>query len=300
MEKIKLENLTYQGGSHLELISCPLCAAKEFKTLVVEQTIPIVRCQGCSLVFANPRPDREGLQKFYDGYFPPESAELWQKQMAEIFRKEGLERIQGFQQKGILKLPQHPKLLDIGCGMGFFLKLMQEAGWEVEGVEPAPEAARHAQTKLGLKVFEGTIESARLSRDYDVVTLWYVLEHVPNPHEILQKASEVLKPGGLVIIRVPNQNIPIDQILNVLGLQKFFLMNPPRHLFDYSPKTLSALLEQKGLKTFDIRNGIPRQTGTRLELLRRYAWFGCFEFLYYLSGKKILRGSSMTIYAIKN
>lgn len=295
---IPLENLKYNREIGRETILCPLCGANQFKTIVVEQAIPIVRCAQCALIFANPRPNREELKKFYDQYFPPESAPLWQKQMAEIFLKEGLERIKEYQSKNVLVLSPSPRILDIGSGMGFFLELMKNAGWQVQGVEPSIEAVRHSRS-LNVPVYHGTVEYALLNAGFDVVTLWYVMEHVPNPGEILQKAFELLKPKGLLILRVPNQNAGIDRWLAQLGLSRFFLMNPPRHLFDYSPRTITRFLETKGFKVLTIRNGIPRKTGTALELIRRYVWYGIFEVLYYLSGGHYVRGSSMTVYAVK-
>ncbi len=297
--KTQLENLEYEGGGKLEKIPCPLCKGAEFKTIVVEQGLPVVRCVSCQLAFANPRPDHEGLMKFYKDYFPPESASLWQEQMSSIFLREGLERIREYQEKGILTKSDKPKILDIGSGMGFFLDLMKREGWQADGVEPSPSAVKHARESLGLEVHLGTIEGYQTDQLYDVITLWYVMEHVPNPHEILDRVASLLLPGGLVIIRVPNQNAPVDRILGTLGLGKFFLMNPPRHLFDYSPKTLKAFMTQRGFETLEIRNSMPRGTGTFLEKLRRFTWYGTFQALYILSGGRIVRGSSMTLYAKK-
>ncbi|MSR76722.1 MAG: class I SAM-dependent methyltransferase [Candidatus Omnitrophica bacterium] len=296
-----LENLEFQGGYNLEFILCPLCGGKDFKRLVVEQLIPIVRCRNCSLAFANPRPDAQGLMRFYENYFPSESAPLWQKQMSQIFLIEGLYRIMDFQASHGLILSNPPRILDVGCGMGFFLDLMRKKGWTTKGVEPSSEAVKHARQNLGLDVVQGVIESLDPTADapYDVVTLWYVMEHVPNPEKILALAAQFLKPGGLLIIRVPNQNASIDQWLGVLGLGRFFLINPPRHLFDYSPQTMSRFLIKYGFKVLDIRNGIPRKTGTPFELLRRHLWYGLFEILYRFSNGKIIRGSSMTVYAQK-
>jgi len=297
--KKQLEHLEYRGDANLETIRCPLCGSHKFKTLVVEQTLPVVRCLRCGLVFVNPRPDRAGLAKFYERYFPPESDSLWQEQMAEVFMKEGLEPIRSLGQKGSIRLPERPRILDIGCGMGFFLDLMRQAGWEVKGIEPAPAAAGYAREKLKLDVFQGTLEQAAWGGVFDAATLWYVLEHVPNPGEILARAARLLKPGGLLIVRVPNQNAAVDRVLNVLGLRKFFLINPPRHLFDYSPATLSAFLRTTGFEILEIRNGIPRAAGTWLERIRRRLWYGFFQAVYVLSGGKIVRGSSMTCYARK-
>ena len=301
MNKPKLENLKFEGAENipLEKIPCPLCGGSDFEVLVIEQTFPVVRCRSCHLTFANPRPDTRGLHKFYDNYFPPESESLWQEQMSRVFLIEGARKIEELQKEGKIKLPKNPKLLDVGCGMGFFLELMAKEGWQVQGVEPAPDAVRHGRDKLKLEIFEGKLSEAPFKGPYDAVTLWYVMEHVPNPHEILQKVSGLLRPGGLLIIRVPNQNAPIDAWLSRLGLGQFFLMNPPRHLFDYSPKTLTALVQKYGLRMMEIRNGIPRSTGTVLELLRRRVWYSFFQFLYQITGGRIIRGSSITAYAIK-
>ncbi|MBN1689282.1 MAG: methyltransferase domain-containing protein [Candidatus Omnitrophica bacterium] len=297
MSETQLENLDYGGEGRLEKIPCPLCGSEKFEVLVVEHTIPVVRCVACRLVFANPRPNREGLQKFYNQYFPPESETLWQIQMARVFRREGLEKIKQYQELGILRPSSPPRLLDVGCGMGFFLDLMRNEGWEVVGVEPAPEAVRHARERLKLEVVEGTIEIAHFGASFDVVTLWYVLEHVPNPGEILKMIASFLKPGGILILRVPNQSASIDRWLSLFGLKKFFLMNPPRHLFDYSAKTIRAFLEKTGYDVLEVRNSIPRATGTWLELIRRHLWYLFFQVIYFLTGKKIVQGSSITVYA---
>ena len=299
MSKPKLENLTYEAKGQLETIPCPLCKSERFKTQVVEWGLPVVKCVNCSLTFANPRPNAKGLDDFYQGYFPPESEGLWQEQMAGVFLKEGLYRIREFQAIGLIEKKKDLRVLDVGCGMGFFLDLMRQEGCATKGVEPSHDAVTHARVKLKLDVEEGLLESTKIQGPFDIVTLWYVMEHVPNPHEILDQVSSLLAPGGLVIIRVPNQNVPIDRILSVLGLGKFFLMNPPRHLFDYSPKTMTGLLESRGLEVIKIFNGTPRGTGTWLELLRRHLWYWTFEMLYQLTGGRVIRGSSMTVYARK-
>ena len=299
MTKPRMENLAYRGTANLETIACPLCAGTAFTTLVIEQTIPVVRCHGCGLVFANPRPDRQGLLEFYESYFPPESESLWQEQMAQVFLKEGLRKIDALRAANLIHVSSPPRIFDIGCGMGYFLDLMRQHGWDTMGVEPAPAACRYARDTLGLNVVEGTIESVEVEESFDVVTLWYVLEHVPNPGEILDRAAALLHPGGLLIVRVPNQSIPIDRALAALGLQRFFLMNPPRHLFDYSPRTLAMFLERSGFEMNEIRNSIPRASGTPLERLRRHVWYWLFRTIYVMSAGRILRGSSMTVYATK-
>lgn len=295
----KLENLDFTDAHRLQTLDCVLCGSRDFKFLVLEHGIPVVRCRSCSLVMANPRPSPQDLDRFYAQYFPPESAPLWQQQMSEIFYEEGLRKIESLKNQGFLELGDPPAILDIGCGMGFFLDLMRQVGWETFGVEPSPDAAHHARSTLHLKVYEGYLSDFQSGHQYDVVSLWYVLEHVPNPQEILRKAHQLLKPGGLLIVRIPNQTAAIDVWLARFGLKQYYLMNPPRHLFDYSPKTIAALMEKAGFFGIEVQNGIPRKTGTWLELLRRNLWYVFFQAVYRLSGARVIRGSSMTVYARK-
>lgn len=261
---------------------------------MVENLLPIVRCKNCGLVYVNPRPTEKGLTRFYDKYFPAESSELWQQQMAGVFEREGLSKIREYKDSG--------RILDVGCGYGFFLKLVRDSDWESYGVEISEKTANYARQKLGLNVFRGNLREAKFEdRFFDVVTFWYVLEHVPDPLEQLREANRVLKEGGLVIVRVPNMNVRIDRILSKFGrwAQPFYLINPPRHLFDYTAQTMREMLIKAGFGRIKIINSYPRATGTFLELIRRHLWYWKAKLIFSLSGGRIIRGSSMTIWAYK-
>ncbi len=291
MSKERLENLDWEAGDGLEHISCPLCNDKLYVTLLVERGFNIVRCASCMLVYVNPRPSEKSLGEFYDQYYPPESTSLWERQMARVFEVEGLKRLNA------LMGPGH--ILDVGCGYGFFLKMMKEKGWEVSGVEPSALAGEYAQTALGPNIFRGTLSEARFEAEYfDAVTLWYVLEHVPGPLEILLEVNRILKRGGVIILRVPNNNVFIDRLIYKLGGQSF-LINPPRHLFDYTADTIRKMLEKASFGEINIVNSIPRATGTPFELARRYVWYYLFEAIFRLTRGKMVNGSSITVFARK-
>ena len=275
-------------------IDCPLCGASEHVPLVVEHGLTIGRCPRCDLVFVNPQPTGDELQRFYAQYFPPESSPLWARQMGQVLRREG--------RNVLLRHRPVGRVLDVGCGFGFFLAVMRDAGWQAVGIEPSPTAASWARETLGLDVRTGRLETAELCpQSFDAVTLWYVLEHVPNPREVLSRCVELLRPGGVLIARVPNNNILIDRVLARLGRvgRRFYLMNPPRHLFDYSAVTLSRLMRKTGLRVRAVRNATPRATGTVLQLLRRLGWYAGAEALRLLLGDGCLFGSSITVYARK-
>ena len=137
------------------------------------------------------------------------------------------------------------RLLDVGCGSGQFLANMRDLGWEVMGVEPDPEAARVAREKLGLEVCQGTLAESEFPQDsFDVVTMSHVIEHVPDPLGLLKECKGILKPGGRLVLVTPN--------IESLGARVFGEFwrgwEPPRHLFLFSPRTLSRCVESAGLQ----------------------------------------------------
>jgi SAM-dependent methyltransferase len=134
------------------------------------------------------------------------------------------------------------RLLDIGCGNGHSVRLYQLAGWDAWGVEPNEAAARYAQA-AGLQVLVGTLEQARFPPDYfDVVTVYQVLEHVASPRDLLAEVYRVLKPGGQLLISVPNIECYDFGILQA----EWFPLEVPRHFYHFSLDTLSQLLRQAG------------------------------------------------------
>jgi ubiquinone/menaquinone biosynthesis C-methylase UbiE len=97
------------------------------------------------------------------------------------------------------------KLLDVGCGEGFFLFNATEAGYITKGVELSRNSAEYARSEFGLDVETGLLEEAHFPENYfDVVTLWQVLEHLSQPLIVLEEAYRVLKPGGVLVVSTPD------------------------------------------------------------------------------------------------
>jgi putative addiction module CopG family antidote len=98
-------------------------------------------------------------------------------------------------------------VLDIGCGSGFYLAALREAGWDGEGIEPGETAAQFARKHCGLPVHNSNAEEALAAcRDgsFDLVTMWHVLEHLPDPAKVLAEVRRILRPGGTLMLEVPN------------------------------------------------------------------------------------------------
>ena len=293
MVDLQLERVEFVWRE-LESVPCDLCGGGDSVLEVEENGFHIVRCRGCGLVFCNPRPTPAELRRFYDRYYAPESEDLWEVQMRRPFEREGLQ---------FLASRSAPdRVLDVGCGCGFFLDMMRSAGWETTGVEVSAPAVRYAREELGLDVIQGQVEEAELpAESFGAATLWYVLEHVPNPSAVLAAAFAALRPGGVVLVRVPNRNVKIDRLLARLGAvgRRLFLICPPRHLFDYTPETLTRLLDKAGFRTLKTVNAIPRSAGSLAARVRRWLWRWKSEAVRALTLGRRLSGSSIVAYAVK-
>lgn len=133
-------------------------------------------------------------------------------------------------------------LLDVGCGTGEFLRTMAAAGWAVSGVEPSEAAAGCAQE---LKVHRGGLEDAGFGPGaFGVITLWQVLEHLPDLNGELGRIRASLKDDGVLIVSVPN----IRSLQAAAGGSVWFHLDLPRHLWQFSPETLARLLDQAGFR----------------------------------------------------
>jgi SAM-dependent methyltransferase len=126
---------------------------------------------------------------------------------------------------------------------------MQRLGWQVNGVELSPQATAHARNVLGLDVRQGSLEEAGYpDAHFDVVTLWHVLEHLPSPRRTLVEVKRVLKPGGTLICEVPNEHSLQSRLLG----KHWFHLDPPRHLYAFSPTTLRRVVRAAGLAVLRI------------------------------------------------
>jgi len=102
------------------------------------------------------------------------------------------------------------RLLDVGAGIGTFLAMARDAGWQVSGTEVSASARALAQQRYGVDLMFGQAEELHLpSQAFDVITLWHVLEHVPSPSRLLRVCHDSLVPGGCLVIAVPNDSDPV-------------------------------------------------------------------------------------------
>jgi SAM-dependent methyltransferase len=140
------------------------------------------------------------------------------------------------------------RLLEIGSGNGVFLERMRSRGWDVQGVEIDPEAAKAAET-FGVPIYVGTLQEAHYPSAYfDAITMNHVIEHVHNPIALLRECYRILKPGGgHLVVATPN--------MRSLGHTRFgsdwFALDPPRHLHLFSQATLAKSTNSAGFNSIE-------------------------------------------------
>jgi 2-polyprenyl-3-methyl-5-hydroxy-6-metoxy-1,4-benzoquinol methylase len=240
----------------METVSCVLCGSNQCAPLYevadywlenLQTHVQLVRCEQCGLVYQNPRPGIQQMSAFY----PPEY-EVFQsgnRQQQGLGYRYGMRRRSAF----ITRYQQSGKLLDVGCASGLFLRWMEQAGdWQVYGVEPSDHAAQSARQQ-GLQVITGTIEDARYpAAFFDVITLWDVVEHLHDPVAALLEAQRVLKPGGLLVMRLPN----LDSIDARLFGKYWAGLDAPRHLYVFGIQNLNDLLQKTGFQAVEMNSQV--------------------------------------------
>jgi len=203
---------------------------------------PLVRCRQCGLLYLNPRPAPDSLTKYYPEQYAPYRVPS-EGQAATVAR--WLERYGPLRRcRAILAWKTAGRVLDVGCSTGVFLAEMARHGhWELHGVEVNARAAEYARQRYGLRIFTGQLAEAGYADEYfDVATLWHVLEHLPHPRSALSEIHRILKPGGILVVQVPNLGS-----LEARLFGRFWAgVDAPRHLYVFSQKTLSDLLRAAG------------------------------------------------------
>jgi len=231
----------------LEFINCPLCRGSDTKGLISIPPFCYLQCKHCNLVYLNPRPSQNLINKLYRGNEhcsidvqkdPTNEKELY------FFRfSSRLKDIKRFKK-------ENGRILDIGSSWGYFLTLAQDDGWDAYGVEPSYTQARYAQERFNLKISINRLKEAQFtSRYFDVVSLWHVLEHVPHPVNELLEIKRILKENGLLAIEVPS----LRRLKDDVSKNKFDFERPPQHLFYYNIKTLTKLLEKTGFSVIQVK-----------------------------------------------
>ena len=300
----------------LDLVKCNLCGSDSYK-IIYKSTYAkkdflkkpissfsyasndkargnIVQCKKCGLVYMNPRDkDINSLYKEVEDpyYFSSRNDRI------ETFEQDikELESVMK-SQRGLSK-----KVMDIGCNYGFFLDVAEKHGWDAYGCELSKKQFEFA-SKNHKNVYNRELAKCNFKPDYfDVVTLYDVIEHVPNPLSLLKDCNRSLKKWGVVVVCTPNISS-----FAAKAMGKYWLQYARMHIYYFTPKTLEKMLEKAGFRVLRVTKH-PRV----LRLGNAIKWTSKYPFVYKLlnaviRGDRLKNikfrwyiGDSMTVYAEK-
>jgi len=299
---------------HMEEAACDYCGSSESTPIGqavdwrygLEGLYQIVRCQGCGLVYLNPRPTAADLPLIYPKAYAPHRAaqsidsdhprfclgrvlvETAKRRLSQSYytaRKQG-SWLEALSQVAILPIDLYSRMLghimypyppvnggralDVGCGSGRMLKVLKDLGWEVFGFEPNWAAAVRARELVGCNIVVGTAPGSSFGNaTFDFIAASHVLEHTVSPRHMLQELHDMLRDGGCLLVVVPN----FASVASRVSGMDWCHLDPPLHLFHFDPRTLRKYLCRSG---FQIRRIVCFSEAWALEqtLRRKYSLDG--------------------------
>jgi SAM-dependent methyltransferase len=203
-----------------------------------------VRCRRCGLQFVSPRVVASAILDGYAAGADPEYVSQMAARVRTFARTlTHVERLAG----------GRGRLLDIGTAAGAFLKAATDAGWDATGIEPNGWLAEWGRRQYGVCIHVGSIDDVLLDGPFDVITLWDVIEHTPDPRAVLEHCARLLKPGGVLIVNYPDIG---SWIARGLGRRWLFLTSV--HLWYFDRRTIRRLLERTGFAVEVVRPHVQR------------------------------------------
>lgn len=240
------KNLSPQRLTHL---TCPLCSSKSIQEIDSIQDhshskefFIISKCSECNLIFTTnpPLPDQAG--KYYENKNYISHSDTSDGLVNKIYH---LVRTFMLRKKrlSILNFSKGRKILDYGSGTGYFLNEMQLHGWNVSGIEINQQARVYCKSKFNIETLApqallGLMENGQ----FDVISLWHVAEHIYDLNKTIEELNILLKPGGLLVIAVPNIESYDSRWYNKLWAG----LDVPRHLYHFSSKVMVKYISNFG------------------------------------------------------
>ena len=272
------------------VLQCPICGGAEARRVWRERGVELLRCLGCGHVRSTWQAGPDYAGYWGDSAVSENSlaahSDYWYRARVPVYR-EFLRRFSAY----------CGRLLDVGCGIGFFVKVARDAGWDAHGSEVSPVAVRIGREQLGLaQLHVGRVEDAGFVQgSFDAITLWDVIEHVPDPVSLLIELRRLLRPGGLLFVQTPNVNMQLlrarvvrcmrgkDEGCNTLEVKD--------HLNDFTPGSLRLAVQRAGyahsrvfvlLPTFSLAGG-----RGRFGVAAKLGWYGLARGVFVLSGRRL-------------
>lgn len=262
----RLVSLVMMKNKALEEVRCNLCLSNNFDVLIPakydlekdtdvvkkfrssgdEKLIDqLVKCKDCGLIYVNPRIKGNLIIDAYSE--GTDENFVSQAKWREITFAKGMNDIEKYH-------PRKGRILDIGTAGGSFLHVAKQRGWDVFGVEPNKWLCKWGKKHYGIDIKPGDIFANKFKdRFFDAVTLWDVLEHTPNPYEVLEECNRIMKKGGLLLVNYPDIGSPVARAMKDKWI---FLLSV--HLYYFDKKTITKILNENGFEVVKIKPHIQK------------------------------------------
>lgn len=230
----------------VEIIVCPICQSREWRKnkkvldhSVSKEEFDLNECKFCSLLATSPRPNEINLAEYYksDNYISHSgSGNNLINKVYLVARSQSLK----WKLNLVNDLSSKGKILDVGCGTGEFLNTLKKNNWSVSGIEPNRIAREKASKLTSTEIKESFSE---ISDTFDIITLWHVLEHLPNLEDNFNNILKALKLNGTLLIAVPNH-----KSFDAQQYKEYWAgYDVPRHLWHFNQNSMVLLLQKYGL-----------------------------------------------------
>jgi SAM-dependent methyltransferase len=236
------------------------------------ESIDIRRCAACG--FSQPA-SVPALERYFDRMYDQQWADYWvEAEHTATYKDDIFADILVALDGRVSARPR--RLLDVGAHAGRLMSLARKAGWEVEGIELNPRTAAQAATATGAAVHQGNIFSVDPGATFDAVTLIDVLEHIPDPRRALSRAAGWIRPGGAIVVKVPNgaaQRLKESVRAVVRPGYRPTLADNLVHINHFTPASLRLALERCGFGGVEVTAAAPEIPGGTLDRALRRAIF---------------------------
>ena len=284
-------------------VTCRVCDSTRHAEYLNARGYSIVECLKCGLRFITPQPSDRELSEFYAGF---DQQDTW--------RGDGDQRFDHKLCSWIRKYKDRGSVLDVGSSRGNFLLAMRKGGFSVFGVEPSPKNSEFARTVNGIATHTSSVEaflSAPVWRNFDIISILNVIEHLRDPRRVLGELRDPLVDGGLLVIAVPDARLHsfLGRTRKILGFSDPFWMNtekhplvgfdPPMHLCSFSPKTITRLIESAGFQKLCIRVAPVMTNDVSWKNRAKAVVHAGSELLYYATASRVVCGYSTVVIARK-
>lgn len=231
-----------RGGPVRSPEPCIVCGASGAPALMELPGLGIWlrRCPACGLGWLDPMPEADVLRSFYPEDYYGAPGRKFEALIEPVIRLVGARHARFLSRA----LPPGARVLDVGCGRGVHLPGLLDTGLEVHGFEISEEAVRGLDPRVRVRVAGDLRDAGYPEAHFDEIILWHVLEHLPDPLGVLGEIRRILRPGGRLVVAVPN----FGSLQARLAGPAWFHLDPPRHLFHFTVPALRRALEGRGFR----------------------------------------------------